>query len=106
MKGGRCETCGGGGTVNVEMHFLADVWIPCETCGTRRYHAETLEVKFKGRSIYDVLESSVDECRELFSSAFPQLVARARGTLGEVGLGYMKVGQPATTLSGGEVRSA
>jgi excinuclease ABC subunit A len=102
VKGGRCETCGGGGTVKVEMHFLADVWVPCEACGTRRYHAETLEVKFKGRSIYDVLESSIDECRELFA-AFPQL-ARVLGTLGEVGLGYMKVGQPATTLSGGEAQ--
>ena len=102
VKGGRCEACGGGGTVNVEMHFLADVWIPCEECGTKRYNAETLEVKFKGKSIYDVLESSVDECRELFS-AFPQL-ARILGTLQEVGLGYMKIGQPATTLSGGEAQ--
>jgi excinuclease ABC subunit A len=102
VKGGRCETCGGGGTVKVEMHFLSDVWVPCEACGTRRYHAETLEVKFKGRSIHDVLESSVDECRELFS-AFPQL-SRVLGTLAEVGLGYMKLGQPATTLSGGEAQ--
>jgi excinuclease ABC subunit A len=102
VKGGRCETCGGGGTVKVEMHFLADVWVPCEACGTRRYHAETLEVKFKGRSIHDVLESSVDECSELFA-AFPQL-SRVLRTLGEVGLGYMKLGQPATTLSGGEAQ--
>jgi len=84
------------------MHFLADVWIPCEACGTKRYNPETLEVRFKGKSIHDVLESSVDECRELFS-AFPQL-ARILGTLQEVGLGYMKVGQPATTLSGGEAQ--
>jgi excinuclease ABC subunit A len=102
VKGGRCEGCGGGGTVKVEMHFLADVWVPCEACGTRRYNAETLEVKFKGRSIYDVLESSVDECLELFQ-AIPAL-ARVLGTLGDVGLGYMKVGQPATTLSGGEAQ--
>ena len=102
MKGGRCEACGGGGMVKVEMHFLADVWVPCEACGTKRYNAETLEVRFKGKSIHDVLESSVDECRELFS-AFPQLT-RILGTLVEVGLGYMKIGQPATTLSGGEAQ--
>jgi excinuclease ABC subunit A len=102
VKGGRCEACGGDGSVKVEMHFLADVWVPCEACGTKRYNAETLEVRFKGRSIHDVLESSVDECRELFS-AFP-ILARVLGTLGEVGLGYMKVGQPATTLSGGEAQ--
>jgi excinuclease ABC subunit A len=86
----------------VEMHFLADVWVPCETCGTKRYNAETLELKFKGKSIHDVLESSVDECRELFS-AFPFL-SRVLATLVEVGLGYMKIGQPATTLSGGEAQ--
>jgi excinuclease ABC subunit A len=102
VKGGRCEQCGGGGSVKVEMHFLADVWVPCEACGTRRYNPETLEVRFKGKSIHDVLESSVDECHELFG-AFPQL-ARILGTLQEVGLGYMKVGQPATTLSGGEAQ--
>jgi excinuclease ABC subunit A len=102
VKGGRCEQCGGDGSVKVEMHFLADVWVPCEACGTRRYNPETLEVRFKGKSIHDVLESSVDECRELFG-AFPQL-ARILGTLQEVGLGYMKVGQPATTLSGGEAQ--
>ena len=102
VKGGRCEQCGGDGSVKVEMHFLADVWVPCEACGTKRYNPETLEVRFKGKSIHDVLESSVDECREVFS-AFPQL-ARILGTLQEVGLGYMKVGQPATTLSGGEAQ--
>jgi excinuclease ABC subunit A len=102
VKGGRCEQCGGDGSVKVEMHFLADVWVPCEACGTKRYNPETLEVRFKGKSIHDVLESSVDECRDLFA-AFPQL-ARILGTLQEVGLGYMKVGQPATTLSGGEAQ--
>jgi excinuclease ABC subunit A len=102
VKGGRCETCGGGGMVKVEMHFLADVWVPCEACGSKRYNAETLEIRFKDRSIYDVLESSVDECKELFS-AFPVL-SRILGTLVEVGVGYMKIGQPATTLSGGEAQ--
>ncbi len=102
VKGGRCETCSGGGLVKVEMHFLADVWVPCESCGTKRYNPETLDVKFKGKSIYDVLESSVDESREVFS-AFPA-ISRILGTLAEVGLGYMKLGQPATTLSGGEAQ--
>ena len=104
VKGGRCETCSGGGMVKVEMHFLADVWVPCEACGARRYNAETLDVRFKGHSIHDVLESSVDDCRKLFQ-AFPVL-SRILGTLGEVGLGYMKIGQPATTLSGGEAQRA
>jgi excinuclease ABC subunit A len=102
VKGGRCEACAGGGTVQVEMHFLADVWVPCEACGTRRYNAETLEVRFKGKSIYDVLEASVTECAQLFS-AFP-LISRILGTLEKVGLGYMKLGQAATTLSGGEAQ--
>jgi excinuclease ABC subunit A len=102
VKGGRCEACAGGGTVQVEMHFLADVWVPCEACGTKRYGAETLEVRFKGKSIYDVLESSISECKELFA-AFPA-IARVLGTLEAVGLGYMKLGQAATTLSGGEAQ--
>jgi excinuclease ABC subunit A len=102
VKGGRCEACAGGGTVQVEMHFLADVWVPCETCGTKRYNAETLEVLFKGKSIYDVLESSIAECALLFA-AFP-FIARVLGTLESVGLGYMKLGQAATTLSGGEAQ--
>jgi excinuclease ABC subunit A len=102
VKGGRCEGCGGDGMVKIEMHFLADVWVPCEECKTKRYNAETLEVKFKGKSIYDILEASVDECKELFA-AFPVL-ARVLSTLVEVGLGYMKIGQPATTLSGGEAQ--
>jgi excinuclease ABC subunit A len=102
VKGGRCEACAGDGTVKVEMHFLADVYVPCEACGARRYNAETLEVKFKGRSVYDVLESSVEECRDVFH-AFPVL-ARVLDTLLAVGLGYMKVGQPAPTLSGGEAQ--
>ena len=102
VKGGRCEACAGGGTVQVEMHFLADVWVPCEACGTKRYNAETLEVLFKGKSIYDVLEASIQECVVLFA-AFP-FIARVLGTLERVGLGYMKLGQAATTLSGGEAQ--
>ncbi len=102
VKGGRCETCSGDGVVTVEMHFLADVHVPCEACGAKRYNADTLEVKFKGRSIHDVLESSVEECCELFQ-AFPSL-SRILRTLMEVGLGYMKIGQPAPTLSGGEAQ--
>jgi len=102
VKGGRCEACIGGGTVQVEMHFLADVWVPCEACGTKRYNAETLEVLFKGKSIHDVLESSIEECARMFS-AFP-FISRVLGTLEKVGLGYMKLGQAATTLSGGEAQ--
>ena len=102
VAGGRCEGCRGDGFVKVEMHFLADVYVPCEACGTKRYNGETLEVRFKDRSIHDVLESSVDEAIQLFS-AFPKL-ARILRTLQEVGLGYMKLGQPATTLSGGEAQ--
>jgi excinuclease ABC subunit A len=102
VKGGRCEACSGDGTVRVEMHFLADVYVPCEACGTKRYNPETLEIKFKGRSIHDVLETSVEECLELFH-AFPAL-ARGLETLVQVGLGYMKIGQPAPTLSGGEAQ--
>ena len=102
VKGGRCEACGGDGTVKVEMHFLADVYVPCSACETKRYNPETLQVRFKGKSIHDVLESSIEECRELFH-AFPALT-RIMDKLVEVGLGYMKVGQPATTLSGGEAQ--
>jgi len=102
VKGGRCEECRGDGVVKVEMHFLADVYVPCEVCAGRRYNPETLEVHFKGKSIYDILESSVEECLDLFH-AFPVL-SRILRTLIDVGLGYMKLGQPATTLSGGEAQ--
>jgi len=102
VKGGRCESCGGDGEVTVEMHFLADVRVPCEVCRGRRYSDATLEILFKGKSIADVLETSVDECLELFS-AFPQL-KRILETLVAVGLGYMKIGQSAPTLSGGEAQ--
>ncbi|MDF2692015.1 MAG: Excinuclease subunit [Labilithrix sp.] len=102
VKGGRCEACGGDGEVRVEMHFLADVCVPCEVCNGKRYDDATLEIRFKGKNIADVLETSVDECLELFS-AFPQL-RRILETLVSVGLGYMKIGQPAPTLSGGEAQ--
>jgi excinuclease ABC subunit A len=102
VKGGRCETCHGDGVVKVEMHFLSDVYVPCETCGGKRYNAQTLGVRWKGKSIADVLDASVDDCLGLFSS-FPAL-KRILTTLAEVGLGYMKIGQPAPTMSGGEAQ--
>ncbi|AKF05015.1 excinuclease ABC subunit UvrA [Sandaracinus amylolyticus] len=102
VKGGRCESCQGDGVVRVEMHFLSDVYVPCEVCGGRRYDSETLSVKYKGKSIADVLDTSIAECLELFSP-YPSL-ARVLRTLTEVGLGYAKIGQPAPTLSGGEAQ--
>jgi len=102
VKGGRCETCHGDGVVKVEMHFLADVYVTCETCGGKRYNAQTLSVKFKGRSIAEVLDASIDDCLAMFSS-FPAL-KRILVTLADVGLGYMKIGQPAPTMSGGEAQ--
>jgi excinuclease ABC subunit A len=102
VKGGRCEACQGDGIVKIEMHFLADVYVPCEVCGGKRYNRETLDVKFKGKSIYDVLEMTVDEAVEFFDTHTK--IARKLKTLSEVGLGYIKLGQPATTLSGGEAQ--
>lgn len=102
VKGGRCEACQGDGIVKIEMHFLADVYVPCEVCSGMRYNRETLEVKFKGKSIYDVLEMTVDEALEFFKTH--QKIARKLQTLSDVGLGYVKLGQPATTLSGGEAQ--
>ncbi|WP_294835493.1 excinuclease ABC subunit UvrA [Eubacterium sp.] len=102
VKGGRCEACQGDGIVKIEMHFLADVYVPCEVCGGKRYNRETLDVKFKGKSIYDVLEMTVDEALEFFSTHAK--IARKLQTLSDVGLGYVKLGQPATTLSGGEAQ--
>ena len=102
VKGGRCEACQGDGIVKIEMHFLADVYVPCEVCGGKRYNRETLEVKFKGKSIYDVLEMTVDEAVVFFETQ-PK-IARKLQTLSDVGLGYVKLGQPATTLSGGEAQ--
>jgi len=102
VKGGRCEACEGGGIVKIEMHFLPDVYVPCEVCKGRRYNRETLEVKYKGKSIYDVLEMTVEEGLEFFSN-IPKIHRRLQ-TLFDVGLGYIKIGQPATTLSGGEAQ--
>ena len=102
IKGGRCEACQGDGIVKIEMHFLPDVYVPCEVCKGRRYNRETLEVKYKGKSIYDVLEMTVEEGLEFFQS-IPK-IARRLQTLYDVGLGYIKIGQPATTLSGGEAQ--
>jgi excinuclease ABC subunit A len=102
VRGGRCETCKGDGTIKIEMHFLPDVYVPCETCHGRRYSRETLEVRFKGKSIADVLEMSVEEAL-LFFSKIPKLRRRLQ-TLHDVGLDYIKLGQPATTLSGGEAQ--
>ena len=102
VKSGRCEACQGDGIVKIEMHFLADVYVPCEVCGGKRYNRETLDVKFKGKSIYDVLEMTVDEALEFFSTHTK--IARKLQTLSDVGLGYVKLGQPATTLSGGEAQ--
>ncbi len=102
VKGGRCEACEGDGILKIEMHFLPDIYVPCEVCKGKRYNRETLEVKFKGKTIYDVLEMTVDEGVEFFAN-IPR-VARKLETLQSVGLGYVKIGQPATTLSGGEAQ--
>lgn len=102
VRGGRCEACEGDGILKIEMHFLPDVYVPCEVCKGRRYNRETLEVKYKGKSIYDVLEMTVEEGVEFFSN-IPK-IRRKLETLYEVGLGYIKIGQPATTLSGGEAQ--
>jgi excinuclease ABC subunit A len=102
VRGGRCETCKGDGQIKIEMHFLPDVYVPCETCHGRRYNRETLEVRFKGKSIADVLEMSVEEALEFFSK-IPKIRRRLQ-TLHDVGLDYIRLGQPATTLSGGEAQ--
>ncbi len=102
VKGGRCEACQGDGIIRIEMHFLPDVYVPCEVCKGHRYNRETLEVKYKGKSIYDVLEMTVEEGLDFFRD-LPRL-ARKLQTLHDVGLGYVKIGQPATTLSGGEAQ--
>jgi excinuclease ABC subunit A len=102
VRGGRCEACKGDGTIKIEMHFLPDVYVPCETCHGHRYNKETLEVRFKGRSISDVLEMSVEEALEFFAK-IPKIRRRLQ-TLHDVGLDYVKLGQPATTLSGGEAQ--
>src|SRR5213082_3087067 len=102
VRGGRCETCKGDGQIKIEMHFLPDVYVPCETCKGARYNRETLEVRFKGRSIADILEMSVEEALQFFAK-IPKLRRRLQ-TLHDVGLDYVKLGQPATTLSGGEAQ--
>lgn len=102
VKGGRCEACQGDGILKIEMHFLPDVYVPCEVCKGRRYNRETLQVKYKGKSIYDVLEMTVEEAVEFFAN-MPKIYRKLK-TLLDVGLGYVKLGQPATTLSGGEAQ--
>ena len=102
VKGGRCEACEGDGIIKIEMHFLPDIYVPCEVCKGRRYNRETLEIKYKGKSIYDVLEMTVEEGVEFFKN-LPR-ISRKLQTLFDVGLGYVKIGQPATTLSGGEAQ--
>ena len=102
VKGGRCEACEGDGIIKIEMHFLPDIFVPCEVCKGKRYNRETLEIKYKGKSIHDVLEMTVEEATIFFDS-LPK-IKRKLETLCEVGLGYIKVGQPATTLSGGEAQ--
>lgn len=102
VKGGRCEACQGDGIVKIEMHFLADIYVPCEVCKAKRYNSETLAVKYKGKSIYDVLEMTVEEGMMFFEN-IPKIYRKLK-TLYDVGLGYVKIGQPATTLSGGEAQ--
>jgi len=102
VKGGRCEACKGDGIIKIEMHFLPDVYVPCEVCKGKRYNRETLEVKYKGKNIYEVLDMRVEEALEFFKN-IPRLYRRLK-TLDDVGLGYIKLGQPSTTLSGGEAQ--
>ena len=102
VKGGRCETCQGGGIIKIEMHFLPDVYVPCEVCGSKRFNDETLEVTYRGKSIFDVLDMTVEEALSFFGKV--PGIKRKLQTLYDVGLGYVRLGQPATTLSGGEAQ--
>ena len=102
VKGGRCEACSGDGIVKIEMHFLPDVYVPCEVCGGKRYNRETLEVKYKGKNIYDVLNMTVEEALTFFEN-IPS-ISRKMQTLMDVGLSYIRLGQPSTELSGGEAQ--
>ena len=102
VKGGRCEACSGDGILKIEMHFLPDVYVPCEVCDGKRYNRETLEVKYKGKSIYDVLNMTVEEALHFFENV--PSIRRKMETLYDVGLSYIRLGQPSTTLSGGEAQ--
>ena len=102
VPGGRCEACNGDGIIKIEMNFLSDVYVPCEVCGGKRYNRETLEVKYKGKSIYDVLDMTVEEALTFFENV--PTIARKIQTLYDVGLSYIKLGQPSTELSGGEAQ--
>ena len=102
VKGGRCEACSGDGILKIEMHFLPDVYVPCEVCGGKRYNRETLEVKYKGKSIFDILDMTIEDAVEFFKNV-PSVLRKIQ-TLNDVGLGYVKLGQPSTELSGGEAQ--
>ena len=102
VKGGRCEACAGDGTIKIEMHFLPDVYVPCEVCKGKRYNRETLEIHYKGKNVAEILEMTVDEALEFFT-VVPAIRNRLQ-TLTDVGMGYVHLGQPATTLSGGEAQ--
>lgn len=102
IKGGRCEACAGDGILKIEMQFLHDVYVPCEVCHGKRYNRETLEVKYKGKNIFEVLDMNVNEACEFFESV--PSIRRKIETLRDVGLSYIKLGQPSTTLSGGEAQ--
>ena len=102
VKGGRCEACKGDGIIKIEMNFLPDVYVPCEVCGGKRYNRETLEVRYKGKNIFDVLDMNIEEALEFFKNI--PAIAKHLQTLYDVGLGYIKLGQPSTQLSGGEAQ--
>jgi excinuclease ABC subunit A len=102
VKGGRCEACQGDGVIKVEMHFLPDVYVPCDVCSGQRYNRETLEIRYKGKNIHEVLEMTIEDANEFFRNV--PVVAKKLGTLMDVGLSYIRLGQNATTLSGGEAQ--